>query len=87
MLRTELKICPARSIFVEDRAKDLSRKVSDFNHFKVGLGDAAVGASPIFGHVGPSGAWGDAVFGVASGLIVDEAANDANICFHGVIPV
>jgi hypothetical protein len=82
VLGTELKVCPARSIFVEDRAKGLSRKVSDFNRFEVGLGDAAVRAGPTLGHVSPAGAWRDAVFGATGGLVIDEAANDAKISFH-----
>ena len=56
---------------------------SDLDHFEISLGHAAIGAGPIGGHIGPLGAWGDAVFGAARGLVINEAAHDADIGVGG----
>jgi hypothetical protein len=62
----------------------------EIDQFEVGFGNAALGASPVFRHIGPSGTSGNAVFRSACGLVVHKTANDADVCFesrsaHGVL--
>jgi hypothetical protein len=59
----------------------------DLHGFKVGFGYAAVRALPSLGYVGPKGAGGNAVFRATRGFVVNEAANDANIGFHGNLSI
>jgi len=49
------------------------------HHVEVILGDTAIGAHPIVGHVVPARAGRNAFFGQTGCLVVDEAAHDTHV--------
>src|SRR5690625_1707815 len=55
-----------------------SAEASDRLHLEVVLGDPAVRAGPVLGHVFPARARGNAFLGHARGLVIDESAHDAH---------
>ena len=56
---------------------------SNFNRFKVGFCDPALWAGPTLGNISPAGAGGDAIFWATRGFVIDKAANNAKVGFHG----
>jgi hypothetical protein len=56
-------------------------KCSEFDQFEIRLAHATLWAGPLLGDIGPQGARRNAFFWSAGGLVVDEAANNAEIRF------
>src|SRR5262245_26609484 len=62
----------------------------NLHHLEVGLGRAAVRATPVVGNVVPPGARGDAVLGPAVGLVVLESAlhaDEQSVVTHCFTPI
>ena len=57
---------------------------SELHHLEVFLARAALRAGPVGRHVLPPGSRRDAVVRRAGGLVVDPAADEAHVLFHGV---
>jgi len=63
----------------------LAGGVADFDHLEAGLGRAAIGAGPVLGDLGPSCTGWNAVLGQSDGLVIREAASEADPAFQGFV--
>jgi len=72
---------------VQDFHAEVSVRVNDsgseFHHLEVFLARAALGAGPVGRHVLPFRAWRDAFVRRTRGFVVDPAADEAHVLFHG----
>jgi hypothetical protein len=54
----------------------------NLHHFKIGFGDAAIGAFPIRWNISPHRTWRDSIFWKAFGLVVNKSTHNALPRFH-----
>ena len=56
----------------------------DLHHFKVFFAGCAFWARPVHGHLVPRGTWGNTVFGISRGFVINPTTNETHPSFcHG----